>query len=265
MQKSKIKISHWDAFGKRMKRLFRVILFLVAGTGMHVLLLPAQETIENPIRVSGLVFDVNSLIPLPGAHYYKINRRTGGITNSGGRFQTSVRPDDSIVISFIGYKNHLLVIADTLAPGDYIIGIPLSRDTAMISEVLILPRIKNLKQDFLATPAVPDVALNNAKQNLRVSTAQGVAGKGIPFDADMSYEIQKRKLEIRAMNKGMIAPDQMVSLSFLMVLPYVIYKLNEGNAEPTPRSIFISDKEIQEIYNRYRNTFYKAGKSKERR
>ena len=133
---------------------------------------------------------------------------------------------------------------------------------SMISEVMILPRIKNLKQDLLSTPPGSDKALNNAQQNLKVATAQGIAGKGIPFDADMSYEMQKRKFETRAMNRGMIAPDQMVGLNFLMAVPFLIYKLSEGNTEPTPANIFISDKEIQEIYNRYRNTFYTPERSK---
>ena len=235
----------------------------MAGFGLSFQHVSGQKPTGNSIRLSGLVFDVDSLSPLPGTHYYKINRRTGGITNNDGRFQTSVQVNDSIVFSFIGYKNHLLIVADTMLPGDYVIGIPLSRDTAMIGEVMILPRIKNLKQDFLSTPRPgSDKALNNAQQNLQVATAQGIAGKGIPFDSDMSYKMQKQKFEMQAMNRGMIAPDRMVGLNFLMIIPAMIYRLSEGNVEPTPQKIFISDEEIMEIYNRYRNTLYSPEKSK---
>ena len=245
-----------------MSKCFKIIIFLTVGLGWFVLPAPGQEPAGNPIRLSGLVFDIDSLSPLPGTHYYKINKGTGGITNGEGRFQTSVQVNDSIVFSFVGYKNHLFIVADTMLPGDYVIGIPLSRDTTMIGEVMIMPRIKNLKQDFLSTPhRGSDKALNNAQQNLQVATAQGIAGKGIPFDSDMSYKMQKQKFEMQAMNRGMIAPDRMVGLNFLMVVPYLIYKLSEGNTEPTPPNIFISDKEIQEIYNRYRNTFYAPQKS----
>jgi len=246
-----------------MRRLLKMTLFLMAGYALLFQHANGQEAVENPIRLSGLVFDVDSLYPLPGTHYFKISQGTGGITNEEGRFQTSVRVNDSIIFSFVGYKNHLLLISDSLAPGEYVMGIPLSRDTTMINEVMILPRFKNLKQDFLATPASSDIALQNAKQNLRVATAQGVAGKGIPFDADMSYEMHKQKLENRAMSRGMIGSDQMVSVNFLLVIPYVIYKLSEKNKESTPKNIYISSKEIQEIYNSYRKSIYKTKKPPE--
>jgi len=94
-----------------MRRLLKMTLFLMAGYALLFQHANGQEAVENPIRLSGLVFDVDSLYPLPGTHYFKISRGTGGITNEEGRFQTSVRVNDSIIFSFVGYKNHLLIIS----------------------------------------------------------------------------------------------------------------------------------------------------------
>lgn len=229
-------------------------------TSVILLLLPAvlmgQSAKDLPVKISGVVFSEEGLMPLPNVHFRIESRKIAGLTNMQGRFEVNTTYSDTIRFTYIGYKDAFFLVADTLLPGDYVAAIILSRDTILIQEVVILPRRKSLRQEFINAEPAPDPALANAQRNLQVSAYQGVTGKGVEFDADMSYQLQTRRMEMRAMNLGMISPDQMIALNFIAVIPYMIYKLNQGDEAIKAPDIFITDAEIDALLENYLKKVY---------
>lgn len=215
-----------------------------------------QSTEDLPIKISGVVFSEEGLLPLPNVHFRIESRNIAGLTNMQGRFELHTRHSDTIRFTYIGYKDVFFVVADTLLPGDYVAAIILSRDTILLQEVVVIPRRRNLRQEFINAELAPDPELENAKRNLQISAYLGVTGKGVEWDADMSYQLQARRMEMRAMNLGMVSPNQMIALNFIAVIPYMIYKLNQGEEGFKPPDVFITEAEIDALLENYLKKVY---------
>ena len=218
--------------------------------------LSGQSAEDLPVNISGVVFSEEGLLPLPNVHFRIESRMIAGLTNMQGKFEVNTNHLDTIRFTYIGYKDAFLVVADTMLPGEYVAAIILSRDTILIQEIVILPRRKSLRQEFISAEPTPDPSLENAKRNLQISAYQGVTGKGVEWDSDMSYDLQTQRMEMRAMSLGMISPDQMVAMNFLAILPFMIYKLNQGEESIKAPDVFITEAEIDALLENYRKKIY---------
>ena len=69
------------------------------------LLIISFATAHAQIKVKAILLD-NKSIPIPYANVYNKNTRHGVIANAEGRFEMDCRPNDSIVISCIGYQGY---------------------------------------------------------------------------------------------------------------------------------------------------------------
>lgn len=221
-------------------------------------LMYGQTIQQYPIKISGVVFDCDSLIPLPNTHYRIDNRYLAGATNMLGRFEVRVNNNDTLKFTYVGYKEFCFVIGDTLHPGEYLVGIMMSKDTILINEVVILPRRRDLRQEFIGIQPEPDPELENARRNLKISTYQGVSGKGVKWDSDLSFEWQTKRMELEALNRGMIPPDQMIAINFLVGIPYLIYVISENEESKISREIFISESEYKNLIENYRIMIYNS-------
>lgn len=231
---------------------FIFVLFLVS---IPVL---GQPDSQFPIKISGVVFDEDSLSPLPNVHLRIENRNVGTVTNLQGRFEAFVQLNDTIKFTYIGYKQVNFVISDTLLPGDYVVGIMLSRDTILMQEVVIVPRRRDLRNEILSMKVAPDPDFDIAKRNLAISSYQGIVGKGIEWDSDESYRMVKMKQEMAALNQGLVAPNEMVAINFLAVIPFLIYKMTKDEIKP-PDDVYISENEYELILQNYRNKLQQKG------
>jgi len=218
--------------------------------------LMGQSGEDFPLKISGIVFSEEGLLPLPNVHFRIESRNIAGVTNLQGRFEVFSRQSDTIRFTYIGYKDALFVLADSLASGDYLAAIILSRDTILLQEIVVLPRRKNLRQEFINAELAPDVELENAKRNLQISAYQGVSGKGVKWDSDMSYDLQTMRMEMKAMNLGMISPDQMIALNPLTVIPLVIYKISQEEESYKAPDVFITESEVEALLENYRKKIY---------
>ncbi len=248
-------------FNKMEKNLIKysglvLILFLIIQSPLEAQ--EAQETNELSVKLSGIVFSKDSLQALPGAHFIIENRNTGGITNKMGRFIIMAGPSDSLRFSYVGYKDSYYIVPGSLPAGDYVAAVALSRDTVLMQEVVVLSRKKNLRQELISADINPDKKTINAQRNLQIAAYQGVAGKGVEWDADMSYKQQTQKRIMRTENLGMISPDQMVALNFIALIPYTIYKLTNPDEGMQAGEVFISDVEIKRLMENYHKMIYSA-------
>ncbi len=102
---------------------------------------------QQIVQLRGTVSDAQTGTTLPGAHIIIKNKQIAAITDVNGQFRlplNEVQPDDSIIISYIGYTPMGFTISDYLAHKDSLIR--LKSSTTLLKEVTISSK----KPDVLA-------------------------------------------------------------------------------------------------------------------
>ena len=227
---------------------FSLVFFLLSSFELS-----GQSDKLSPIKISGIVFESDSLKPLPYAHFQVLDEGRAGLTNSSGRFEVFVISGDTLKFTYVGYKATYYKVQDTLNTGEYVVGVFMSRDTILIREVVVYPRRRDLRQDFMSIKMEPDWEMDNAKRNIKIASYQGINGKQVAWDSDASYKMTSQKRKTAALNEGMVAPDQMVGINFLILIPYALYKLNNPDITNPPEDIYISEGEYKSLLNLYRS------------
>ncbi len=121
----------------------------------------SASTDATYLHLNGTVVDAGTHTPLPYAHIGILNTMAGTTTNNDGSFHLSYTPHqagDSVKISFIGYKNYLLVLPDTAQK----LEIKLQPDYISLQEViirssdpkiLIQQAVKKFPETYMQQPA----------------------------------------------------------------------------------------------------------------
>ncbi|TKT86551.1 SusC/RagA family TonB-linked outer membrane protein [Dyadobacter frigoris] len=124
----------------------------------------SQKTIRSAASVSGIVTDVATGEPLPGASVIVKNSSIGTTTNNEGRYELSnVAGDATLVFSFIGYLS-----TELLVDNRSVIDIKLTADLKALSEVVVVGYGSVSKKDV--TGAVSSVGGDEIR-NMPVRTA----------------------------------------------------------------------------------------------
>jgi hypothetical protein len=211
-----------------------------------------NEINGNPILFRGIVFDNLSQEPLSGVKYLSDSIR---YTDAKGVFSFYARTHDTVRFEHEGYRIFCFYISDTLKAREYTSAVYMNRDTLEIGEVVIIPSIGSMKYEILAGSATPDVNLVNAKNNIRISTYQGLVGMNKLGDPSVNYRVIQQQQKIDAYEKGGIPSAYMVSISPLTVIP-VLYLLIKGlPVNPTPPKPYLSAKELEELKEIHKSMF----------
>jgi hypothetical protein len=202
------------------------------------------------ILFHGLVLDAKSESPLTNSQIV-INGSFYSVTDNDGRFTFYVNKDDTVIFSRLGYKPSVLYVSDTLTGKEFIAGIFMNSDTLSIGEVVIVPRITNLKSEILnpRTPVNPQIEY--AKDNLAVSAYQGRVTQGRMGDPSTNYVVLAHKRRMDAYSKGMIPSDQIAAISPLMLIPAVYLLIHGLPQKPPPFQPRLTEQEINQIHKKY--------------
>lgn len=119
----------------RMTMLLFGVLFLYGNTWGQFRSLP------DTVLFSGIVIHRETARPLPDVTC-RYGEREGTVSDASGRFCIRTVRGDTLRFSHVGFKTYLTVVPDTLFEPDYMMGIFLSPDTLLLSEVLIVKRWK---------------------------------------------------------------------------------------------------------------------------
>lgn len=204
----------------------------------------------------GIVLDSGTKEPLSGAHYINMHR-SAGAADEKGQVSFYARPHDTVTFTCVGYKDFRMVISDTLYAREYTAGIFMSSDTLIIEEVVVVPRLGNLRAEIMADRTPADQEMINASNNLKLSAYQGLTGTNELGDPAMNYELLRQKQRTDAIEKGSIPTDKMLGLSPFTIIP-VIYILAKGLPEdPKPPAPYISSRELQQIKALHDSLIYK--------
>jgi hypothetical protein len=180
-----------------------------------------------------------------------INRSFSAIAGEDGTFSFYAHRNDTLLFSILGYKSSTFIVSDTLKGREFLTGVYLESDTMEIGEVIILPKLTNLKAEMMKPWIGANTQLENAKTNLSIASYQSITGQGKLGDPNSNYELLKRRQKINAFEKGGIPSDRIAGISPLLLIP-AAYLLMHGLPEkPAPPAMTISNKDLEELNNRY--------------
>lgn len=232
----------------------KIMWVLLSSLLIHTANVDAQTEIKDSILLTGIVVEGDSLNPLVATHFI-INNDKGGITDKDGHFHFYARIGDTIQFSYVGYKTVMVILIDTLPPIDYLLGIRMTQDTIPLKEVIIYPRIVGDINTLMTNTSVQSKSMDNAANNIRFAKFQGLTQPSTEWDADMSQKLMMQQQTEKNINKGLISPDQMISITAVIPLTYVaIQRLKEGpriepkltiEEESKLKSLFKEDVEVE--------------------
>lgn len=205
---------------------------------------------KTGILFHGLVADALTLTPLAGTQI-TINRDLFSTSGSDGTFAFYVNRNDTVIFSRLGYKSTQLYVSDTLAGKEFIAGVFLNADTISIGEVLIVPRLRNLKNELLNSKIETKTEMENARYNVAVSAYIGKNSISTLGDPATNYEYLRQQQRTDAYEKGGIPSDKMLGLSPFILFPAAYLLIHGLPEKPEPLKPELSRQEVNQIYEKY--------------
>lgn len=234
-----------------MKRYLLVLILFLVLSSSGLCQVSGKE--GGLILFHGLVVDSKTEVPLQGSQIF-INKGFETVSDNEGKFAFYVNRRDTVVFSRLGYKSAFLLVSDTLSGKEFIAGIYLHSDTLLIGEVIIVPRLSNLKSDLLSprAPATSDV--ENAKYNLAVSSYQGRITQNKLGDPSINYELIRQQQRNDAYSKGQIPSDRIAGISPLLLIPAAYLLMKGLPGRPAPLQPRLTEQEVNQIHKKYLET-----------
>jgi hypothetical protein len=227
-----------------------IICFLLAAKPVKCQELRAGE---NRILFHGIVMDAKTEIPLSNTQVF-INRSFFSVSDNEGKFAFYVLKNDTVIFSRLGFKPTVLNISDTLSGKEFVAGVFMHSDTLSIGEIIIVPRLTNLKSEMMSPRTPASQEIENAKYNLEVSAYQGRVSQGIIGDPATNYGILRQKQRADSYSKGQIPSDKIVGLSPFMLIPAAYLLMNGLPAKPPPLPPRLTEQEVSQIHRKYMET-----------
>jgi len=231
-------------------------IILLIFLGLSISTAYCQTKPDKPIRLSGIVVDKQTQELLVNSHYI-INNKRGGVVDASGRFAIFGMVNDTIIFSYVGYKDVVVVVSDTLRRDNYLVGIFMPRDTILLDEVVILPRLGSLKSEISALSSTQDLNNLNAVNNLNMAAFTGISRNIQWSDADAQYKYVSNQIKMRAMEQGMVASDEIVAFNLAAGIPFlIIYYLKGGPRAPERPEVILSQPELERMMRAFRKNLY---------
>lgn len=212
-----------------------------------------KENAGIRILFHGLVMDANTLSPLANSQIM-INRAFSSVSSDDGTFAFYVNRNDTVVFKILGYKATILYVSDTLIDREFIAGVYMHTDTLSIGEVVIVPRLINLKSEILNARSKTPTTFDNARYNVAVSAYQGRNSQSKLGDPATNYTHLSQKQKVDAYERGGIPSDKMVGLSPLLLIPAAYLLIHGLPEKPAPLKPQLSDQEVDQIQKKYLET-----------
>lgn len=104
---------------------------------------------KSVVQISGIVIEVDSLSPIPGASITVKHSSRGAFSDQYGYFSLLAKELDTLVFSNVGFHPATFVVPPNLAEENYGLVQVMIRDTLILEEVVIYPW--PTPEDFAAT------------------------------------------------------------------------------------------------------------------
>lgn len=218
----------------------------------------SQVTGSQDARIlfQGIVMDAQTQITLAGSQII-INRSFSSVSDNEGKFAFYVYRKDTVIFMRLGYKSETYLVNDTLSGREFIAGIFMQSDTLSIGEVVIIPRLKNLRSELYYPRIETNQQMENARYNLEVSAYQGRIAQGKLGDPASNYEWIRQKQKIDTYEKGGIPSDRIAGISPLLLIPAAYLLMNGLPEKPPAPKPQITRQEIDQLNKKYLETVRK--------
>ncbi len=193
-------------------RLKMIILPLVLMSLVSVVFGQVSSPKKNKIFITGAVYDSETKKPLTNAHF-SIQKSDNYSAQTSGKFSLLGVPGDTISYNYLGYKELRVIIPDTLKEVEYLMGVFMPKDTFLIPEVVIFPRIENYSS-VVSEVKVDERMINQAQKNVNKGVFQGLTQPAGKYDAEMNAKKTMRGYEMKAQYNGLlVTPENTVGMS----------------------------------------------------
>lgn len=208
----------------------------------------AQQSEQQADRIlfRGVVISAGTEERLPGSQVF-INRSYITSSRPDGTFSFFAFRLDTIVFSMLGYKPESLVVSDTLKAREFLTGVYLKTDTIEIGEIIILPRLPNLRADMMNLKKESDPKLENAMSNISNAAYVGRTTPSNLGDPTFNYNYLRQRQNISAYEKGGIASEKSIALNPFVLIPAAYLLLKGLPDAPTPPEPRISQKDLDDL------------------
>lgn len=233
-----------------------LLLFIFISSSTSIL---AQFGSSDSIHFSGIIFDSENLSPVANVHVY-INGKVLSTSNNEGEFFIWARTFDTLSVSHIAYKKIEWIVPDSIDNPDQLIGFFLSPDSVLLSEVLIYPRLNEIRQ--LMNMQLPeDQELVNARNNLKIMAYQaGKPQKQQNWGAEQNQDKQMMKYQSKAFNNGFIPQDQMIPVT--AIIPMAFALIREKYKQENQKNVSLIPKEQELLKSLYYSELMKRHQNK---
>lgn len=173
------------------------------------LLVPAmaQNLEDNLVRVTGVVIDADDPKEIPYANIRVKGTNFGTVSNSEGNFSILMGLGDTLVFSYVGYREAAFILPPKLDHTSYALIQLMRRDTIMLEEIVIFPwpEFDDFKQVFMDTQPQRNM------DNLSFEVQRSVEGW-----SKQEYEENKYMYDQYRYNRlydlhGMVAPNNFLN------------------------------------------------------
>jgi hypothetical protein len=171
----------------------------------------SQNKDNDSIRITGVVFEMDSLNTLPYARYNV--EKTDFISDDKGRFSFWAHQGEVVRFTHLGYKDTYIQINDSLLHRNYMVGVFLARDTFLISEVIVMPRYENISLQAKTMPLVIKPEMAYATNNIRSSTRQALTQAPLKMDAEINHRMVLQEHVWSTIYKTQIPPSSTIGVS----------------------------------------------------
>ena len=124
------------------------------------------------VDVIGQVYDEDGQSVLPYAHV--LSSKWATTTNVDGKFKAPLERDDTIRISFVGFKDYHITIPEDLEDDEYALNVIMSRDTIYLeeAEIFFLPENEEEFKEAIIALELNDKEYNYALRNISLLKRQ---------------------------------------------------------------------------------------------
>ncbi|TAJ05764.1 hypothetical protein DMA11_23195 [Marinilabiliaceae bacterium JC017] len=226
--------------------LITAILFLTSLSGFSQF----ENARQDSIKLSGVILDKDSLSSLPYAAF-DINKQKY-LSTEEGQFSIWAKQGDVIKFSHLGFRDTYINVTDSLIMNNYLLGIFLTRDTVQLSEVIIIPRHRNLyaAAKYMPLKITPEQVY--ASQNLRQSTYQALTTQPKQMDAAQNQQLVLHEQTQKTVYKTQLRPDQMLGISTEDFVPVMLYLSPSKRKITNPKVTPMTHQEIDFLISLYK-------------
>ena len=135
-----------------------------------------------------------------------------------------------------------------LQRNDYLVGIFMPRDTILLDEVVILPRLGSLRSEITALSTTKDVDQVHAVNNLSMAAYTGISRNIEWSDPEAQYRYVSNQIKERAMAQGLVPSDEIVAINLAAGLPFLFaWYLRGGPKVPDRPQVVLTQPEMDRI------------------